>query len=177
MNLPNIDAILNGLYYWAPTGIAFFAGITLGINAWSFFRTRKTEEIRLTESILKDLRDFEEKRPILEANAGSRHEWGRQYFNAIEWLSFLINNKYVNDKKLIDYFKHDVKKWHEKWFTNDYLEKRLIDGKEYYEEFRKLFKKFKKEENWKDCKCSDCAEEDKPKGFFQKLRRKSRPDP
>lgn len=175
--MPNLDVILNGLYYWAPTGIAFFAGITLGLNAWHFIKTRKTEEIRLTESILKDLRDFEEKRPKLEDDPGSRHEWGRQYFNAIEWLSFLINNKYINDKKLIDYFKHDVKAWHEKWFVYDYLQQHLRDGKEYYEEFRKLFMRFKKEEKWKDCKCSDCAEEDKPKGLLRKFRRKPKSDP
>ncbi len=161
---------------WILAIVAFIgAGIGGGgllINARSFRKTRKLEEVRLTESILKDLRDFEEKMPSINTDK-DRLEWGRQYFNAIEWLSFLINYKHINDKKLIDYFKHDVKAWHERFFTYQYLDKRYRDGKDYYEEFRKLFTRFKKEEGWKDCKCSDCVEEDKPKSFLQKLRRKS----
>jgi hypothetical protein len=115
--------------------------------------SRKTEEIRLTEGILNDIRDLDDK----EENEKDKLEWGRKFFNTIEWLSFLINNKHITDKKLIDFFKSPIHNWHRDWFTNSsYIDDKTRDDPTEYEEFKKLYKTFKEEMDWNDCMCSCC---------------------
>jgi hypothetical protein len=150
----SVDDVLK----WVPVGVAGFAGVSLLINARSFRRTRKLEQIKLAESILKDIRDLEEKIDEIKDKIHLQ-DWGRKFFNIVEWLSFLINNHHINDKTLINYFKPSYKTWHEEWFNYEYLEKDLRDDKKTYEEFRKLFDHFRMGENWKDCKCCDCAKD------------------
>jgi hypothetical protein len=139
--------------------VGIFAGIALVVNAQSFWKSRKTEQIRLSESILKDIRDSEDQiDKLIKDNASKedKQEWGRRFFNTVEWLSFLINNKHITEQTLIDFYKPSFKMWHEEWFNHDYLEKDYRDNKKNYEEFRKLYDYFRMDENWKDCKCSDC---------------------
>ena len=157
----SVDELLK----WVPIGVAIFAGIglflsarSLNLNTISFRKSQLTEEIRLTEGILNDIRDLDDK----EDGEQDKLEWGRKFFNTIEWLSFLINNEHIQDEKLIDFFRSPIHAWHRDWFTNPtYIEDKTRDDPTEYEEFKKLHKRFKKEKNWKDCKCNDCNPESK----------------
>jgi len=172
----SVDDVVKWVPILVPSAGAIIGGAGLFINACSFIKSRKLEEIRLAESIFKDIRDFEDRIDNID-DKEEKLEWGRKFFNVIEWLSFLINNNHINDEKLVDYFKDDIKVWHKEWFTYDYLEKRFRDDKNTYEEFRKLYSRFKKEEQWNDCKCSDCLEEDNilSDAFLQKFRKTNPP--
>lgn len=151
---------VDDLLTWAPIVASGFAGGGLVIAAINLWKSRKTEEIRLTEGILNDIRDLEDK----EEKEKDKLEWGRKFFNIIEWLSFLINNDHITDKKLINFFKPTIHAWHRDWFTNPtYIENKTRDDPTEYEEFKKLHERFKKEKNWNDCLCSCCNPQEENK--------------
>jgi len=159
----SVDELLK----WVPIGVASFAGISLffsgrslNFNTINFRKSQLTEQIRLTEGILNDIRDLEDK----ENDEQDKLEWGRKFFNIIEWLSFLINNEHIQDEKLIDFIRSPIHAWHRDWFTNStYIEDRTRDDPTEYEEFKKLHKRFKEENNWNDCLCSCCNPQEQNK--------------
>jgi len=63
-------------------------------------------------------------------------------FNSINWLSFLINEKITNDKKMIEHFKPIIVKYYEDIF----LKNATADEKnsKSYSEFKKLYQALKK---------------------------------
>ena len=67
--------------------------------------------------------------------------WDFQFFNQLEWFSFLINEKKLKDEKLINFFKPAVIDWYDNMFVK-HFEKSVIEDSEQFEEFKKLYKKF-----------------------------------
>ena len=139
--------------FWVSTFVGGFAGGSLFVNMFHFIKYRKAEELHLTESVMKDIRDLEGKRDSEQ----DKIEWGRNFFNTIEWFSFLINKNHIRDKKVIEFFKSAMHMWHKDYFNDEtYIDKKTRENKEDYEEFRELHTRFRLEENWKDCTCCDC---------------------
>ena len=117
------------------------AAIALGITALTFHRARKTEEVRLAESVFKDIRALEKDLSDTGNDIKRKNSWRSQFFNTLEWLSFLINEKKMQDKKVINFYRPAIIEWYEKIFEK-YMGDVVHDPKE-FPEFKKLYDKFK----------------------------------
>ena len=124
------------------------AGIYAGALLFTivtFRRTKRLDQVSLSENIFKELRnlDFE----LTKVPPGSqydelRKQWYLKIFNTLNWLSFLINDKIIIDKKIIEYLKPDIISYYEEVFLkNTQVNER--DSK-FYQEFIKLYSMMKK---------------------------------
>lgn len=127
----------------ACSGIA--TAIALFFTIGSFLRIRKTEEIRLAESVFKDIRALQKDLSDINAVTGDdirrKNSWRSQFFNTLEWLSFLINEKKIKDKKVINFYQPAIIEWYEKVFEK-HMGDAVHDPKE-FPEFKKLYDKFR----------------------------------
>lgn len=135
----------------AVAGIATASALFFTIG--SFRRIRKTEEVRLAESVFKDIRALEkdlsdinaipEDPDMRDAEARRKNSWRSQFFNTLEWLSFLVNEHKIKDKKVIKFFKPAIMKWYDDIFVQ-YMGNAVTDPEE-FPEFKKLYEKFRQD--------------------------------
>jgi hypothetical protein len=72
----------------------------------------------------------------------ARSQWYSRIFNSVDWLSFMINEKIINDKKMIEYMKPDLIRYYEDTFLkNASADERDSNS---YQEFKKLYRTIKK---------------------------------
>ena len=125
-----IQIISAGIY----AGALFFTIIT-------FRRTKRLDQIALSENIFKELRNLDlelAKVPPGSQYDNIRKQWYSRIFNTLNWLSFLINDKIIIDKKIIDHIKPDITRYYEETFLkNTQLDER--DSK-FYQEFTKFYR-------------------------------------
>ena len=110
-----------------------------------FRRTKRLDQIALSENIFKELRNLDlelSKVPIGLQYDEIRKQWYLRIFNTLNWLSFLINQKIIMDKKIIDHLKPDIIRYYEETF----LDNIRVDERDskFYHEFIKLYRMMKK---------------------------------
>jgi len=145
------------LYEWIIGSITAGAAVgALWFTANSFIRLRKTEQVRLSESILKDIRnsikDFD---LITSGNVKDSEEDQklkarllRYLDNACEtlnWYCELIDIGEINDKRLGHYIKRIVVKWHDEFFVKEIGVELIGSGK--YPSLTKVYQRFEREED------------------------------
>ena len=126
--------------------------ITAGIYAIALFytivtfrRTKRLDQITLSNNIFNDLRDLD--RELAEIPSGSQYDnarspWYSRTFNTLDWLSFLINEKVINERKMIEYMKPIIVRYYEDTFLkNASVDER--DSKS-YQQFKTLYQTIKK---------------------------------
>jgi hypothetical protein len=129
-----IQVIVAGIY-----AIALFYTIV------TFRRTKRLDQITLSNTIFSDLRDLD--RELAKIPSGSqyddaRSQWYSRIFNTLDWLSYLINEKVIGDKRMIEYMKRDIIRYYEDTF----LKNASVDERDSnsYQEFKKLYRRIKK---------------------------------
>ena len=128
-----IQIIVGGIYAAA----LFYTVIT-------FRRSKKLDQFTQTNIITSSWRDAEvelDKIPPGSEHDISRKQWVYRIFNDIEWLCFLINEKFISDRKIRKQFEPTLIEYYEnmflKYVSNDEkLAKR-------YPEFVKLYQAIK----------------------------------
>ena len=128
-----IQIISAGIYAAA----LFFTIIT-------FQRTKRLDQIALSDNIFSELRnlDFElAKIPPGSEYDDVRTQWYSRIFNTLNWLSFMINEKMITDKKMIEHMKPDIARYYEEMF----LKNVSIDERDskLYQQFTKLYRTIK----------------------------------
>jgi hypothetical protein len=128
-----IQIISAGIYAAA----LFFTIIT-------FRRTKRLDQISLSDTVFKELRNLDlelAKVPPGSQYDDARNQWHDRIFNTLNWLSFMINEKMISDKKMIDYMKPVITRYYEETFVkNVSVDQR--DSK-YYQEFNRLYRAIK----------------------------------
>jgi hypothetical protein len=128
-----IQIIAAGIY-----AIALFYTIV------TFRRTKRLDQITLSDTTFSDLRDLD--REVAKIPSGSqyddaRSQWYSRVFNTLDWLSYLINEKVIDDQKMIEYMKPTIIRYYEDTFLkNASVDER--DSKS-YQEFKKLYRLMK----------------------------------
>jgi hypothetical protein len=130
----------------------YFQIITAGIYAIALFytivtfrRTKRLDQITLSNNIFNDLRDLD--RELAKIPSGSQYDdarspWYSRTFNTLDWLSFLINEKVINERKMIEYIKPIIVRYYEDTFLkNASIDER--DAKS-YQQFKTLYQTIKK---------------------------------
>jgi hypothetical protein len=118
----------------------------LFLTVITFRRTKRLDQIALSDNIYKELRNLDlelAKVPPRSQYDNARNQWYFRIFNTLNWLSFMINEKMITDKKIIEHMKPDIARYYEDMF----LKNASVDEKEgsnSYQEFKKLYQTIKK---------------------------------
>ena len=118
----------------------------LFLTVITFRRTKRLDQIALSDNIYKELRNLDlelAKVPPGSQYDNARNQWYFRIFNTLNWLSFMINEKMITDKKIIEHLKPDIARYYEDMF----LKNASVDEKEgsnSYQEFKKLYQTIKR---------------------------------
>jgi hypothetical protein len=130
-----IQIIAAGIY----AGALFYTVIT-------FRRSKKLDQITQTNVIMSGWREQEielDKVPTGSEYDISRKKWAYRMFNDIEWLCFLINEKFISDKKILRQLEPTLVGYYEETFLK-YVSKDEKVAKR-YPEFIKLYQAIKQQ--------------------------------
>ena len=130
-----IQIIAAGIY----AGALFYTVIT-------FRRSKKLDQITQTNVIMSGWREQEielDKLPTGSVYDISRKKWAYRMFNDIEWLCFLINEKFISDKKILRQLEPTLIGYYEESFLK-YVSKDEKVAKR-YPEFIKLYQAIKQQ--------------------------------
>src|ERR671939_55528 len=100
--------------------------ISAGIYAMALFftivtfrRTKRLDQITLSNNIYSELRNLDlelAKIPPGSQYKDARSQWHSRIFSSVNWLSFMINEKVINDKKMIEHMKPAIIRYYEEAF-------------------------------------------------------------
>lgn len=135
---------------FVATGAAVGALVYTGL---SFNRLRKTEELKFTEAIYRDIARGMKEHNLLEAESPKPGEEELVYsrkltvllsetFSDINWLCFLIRHGRIKDGTLVNAFKDSIIDWYH-IFEERMPEK--VSNMESYPDFKILYRTYKKE--------------------------------
>jgi hypothetical protein len=146
---------------WVISLVAALAAVgALVFTGYSFKRLRKTEQVRLSESILKDVRNSINEYNILSSQTVSNtehsirnrklHSFLDHAAETLNWHCLLIEIGEINDKRLLDYFKRIIIKWHDDFFVK-HIGIEILSG-EKYPSFNKVYQRYTNENKVKSIK-------------------------
>ena len=122
------------------TGSAFFAGIGLLLNWKAIHENNKTRQLQLLNDCFKSIKETELLlyKEYKDKDKQTKKEWDSLHFNSVEQFAFLVNEKFIKNKKLIGFFDDAIIMWYEQLFVKHYEEKEINDDK-LFPEFKKLY--------------------------------------
>jgi len=111
----------------------------------TFRRSKRLDQLTITNDIFLELRNLDRelaKIPPEPQYDDARSQTYSRIFTTLDYLSFLINQKVVDDRRLMGYMKADIIRYYEDAF----LKHASIDERDSnsYQQFRKLYLKVKK---------------------------------
>jgi hypothetical protein len=126
--------------------VAAIYAITLFYTIVTFQRSKRLDQITSLGDVMNELRDVD--RELAKIPSGSqfddvRNPWYFRRFNSLEWLSFMINERMITDKKLIEYVKPMIISCYEDTFLKSGLASERDPSR--YQQFKKLYQTVKKQ--------------------------------
>jgi hypothetical protein len=111
----------------------------------TFRRSKRLDQLTITNEIFLELRNLDRELAKIPREAqydDARSQTYSRIFTTLDYLSFLINQKVVDDRRLMDYMKADIIRYYEDAF----LKHASIDERDSnsYQQFKKLYVKVKK---------------------------------
>jgi hypothetical protein len=111
----------------------------------TFRRSKRIDQLTITNEIFLELRNLDRELAKIPREAqydDARSQTYSRIFTTLDYLSFLINQKVVDDRRLMDYMKADIIRYYEDAF----LKHTSIDERDSnsYQQFKKLYLKVKK---------------------------------
>jgi hypothetical protein len=123
---------------FVPTLCAIFAGVALVLNTIAITESKRTRELQTFYGIFKDLINLEEKQREYYLTEEGKKAWNSLFFNTLEFFSFLLNEKFLKDPKVLVFFEDAVKAFYEQVFVKHIPAEKQKDVK-VYPEFKKLY--------------------------------------
>jgi hypothetical protein len=126
--------------------VAAIYAITLFYTIVTFQRSKRIDQITSLGDVMNELRDVD--RELTKISSGSqfddaRNSWYSRMFNSLEWLSFMINERIITDKKLIEYIKPMIISYYEDTFLKSGSASERDSS--LYQQFKKLYQTVKKQ--------------------------------
>jgi hypothetical protein len=109
----------------------------------TFRRTKKLDQITQMNIIMADLRNLDlelAKIPSEHEYDDTRSRWYSRTFNTLNWPSFLINEKVISDKRIIEHLKPILISYYEDIFMKYPSITKTDSGS--YPDFKKLYQAF-----------------------------------
>ena len=119
---------------------ALFASIGLILNWLALRENNKTRQIQLLNDVFKSIKEteFTLYKEYKGKDKETMKEWDSLLFNSIEQFAFLVNEKFIKDKKIAGFFDDAVVMWYEQIFLKHYSQEEVNNLKN-YQEFKKLY--------------------------------------
>ena len=111
--------------------------ISLAYVVKTFYRTKKADEIKLTESIFKDLRTMLQELHSKNENFDYK-DWKSRFLSTLEWFSSLVNNNEIPFKLAKRFFKESIIEWYNQFLLSEPDK----EDPNKYRELKELYKKF-----------------------------------
>jgi hypothetical protein len=114
----------------------------------TFRRSKKLDQITQTNVIVYGWRDLEielDKIPPGSEYDSSRKQWVYRILNDIEWLCFLINEKFISDKKILKQLEPSLIGYYEDTFLKYASKDEKVSNR--YPEFSKLYRSIKEQKS------------------------------
>ena len=126
--------------------VAAIYAVTLFYTIVTFQRSKRLDQIASLGDVMNELRDVE--REMAKIPAGSqfddvRNSGSFRMFNSLEWLSFMINERMITDKKLIEYVQPMIISYYEDTFLKSGSASERDSSR--YQQFKKLYQTVKKQ--------------------------------
>jgi hypothetical protein len=126
--------------------VAAIYAITLFYTIVTFQRSKRLDQITSLGDVMNELRDAD--RELAKIPSGSqfddvRNPWYFRMFNSLEWLSFMINERMITDKKLIEYVKPMIISYYEDTFLKSGSASERDPSR--YQQLKKLYQTVKKQ--------------------------------
>jgi hypothetical protein len=126
--------------------VAAIYAITLFYTIVTFQRSKRVDQITSLGDVMNELRDVD--RELEKIPSGSqfddvRNSWYFRMFNSLEWLSFMINERMITDKKLIEYVQPMIISYYEDTFLKSGSASERDSSR--YQQFKKLYQTVKKQ--------------------------------
>ena len=130
-----IQIIAAGIYALA----LFYTNIT-------FRRSKRLDQITLSDPIFSDLRELD--RELAKISPESQYDNARnqvylRIFSTLDYFSFLVNQKMVDDRRLLEYIKPIMISYYEDIFIKHPLSLDERDSKS-FQQFKKFYVELKK---------------------------------
>ena len=112
----------------------------------TFRRSKRIDQITLAERIFSELRELD--RELAKMPSESQYDNARstvyyRIFGTLDYLSFNVNRKIIDDKRLIEYMKPFIIRYYEETFLTHASSVDKSDPKS-YQEFKRVHLKLKK---------------------------------
>jgi hypothetical protein len=123
---------------------AVIYAIALFYTIVTFQRSKRLDQISSLGDVMKELRDVD--RELAKIPSGPQYDevrssWFSRMFNSLEWLSFMINEKIMTDKKLVEYIKPIVISYYDGTFLKSASANER--NSDIYPQFKKLYQAVK----------------------------------
>ena len=112
----------------------------------TFRRSKRLDQLTLSDRIFSELRELD--RELARVPLESQYDSARsivyhRIFNNLDYLSFNVNRKIIDDKWLIEYMKPSIIRYYEETFQTHASAADKSDPKS-YQEFKRFYFKLKK---------------------------------
>jgi hypothetical protein len=112
----------------------------------TFRRSKRLDQLTLSDRIFSELRELD--RELARVPPESQYDNARsivyyRIFNNLDYLSFNVNHKIIDDKWLIEYMKPSIIRYYEETFQTHASAADKSDPKS-YQEFKRFYFKLKK---------------------------------
>jgi hypothetical protein len=129
---------------------AIIAAIGLFFTGYQSIRTHRQAQVGILEGVYNDIRELERELaeipdPTSELDPEYQtrmQNWSSRFFNALEWLSLLINTKEIEKKELVGHFEPAILDWYDSIFQAWASEKQKTNDKD-YPELKKLVRRIR----------------------------------
>ena len=110
----------------------------------TFRRSKKLDQLAISDRIFSELRELD--RELAKIPSESQYDNARsqvysRIFNTLDYLSFLINRKVIDDRLLLEYMKPSVIKYYEVTFLKNASS--VERDSHSYQQFKKFYFKLK----------------------------------
>ena len=78
--------------------------------------------VTLSNNIFSDLRDSDHELAKIPSGSqydDARSQWYSRLFNSVNWLSFMVNEKVISDKKMVEHIKAIIVRYYEYAFLKN----------------------------------------------------------
>ena len=120
--------------------------IALFYTIITFRRSKRLDQITLSDRIFSDPRELD--RELVKIPPESQYDNARnqvylRIFSTLDYFSFLVNQKMIDDRRLLEYMKPIIISYYEDMFTKHPLSMDERDSKS-FQQFKKFYLKLKK---------------------------------
>lgn len=133
----------SGIGAAASTASAIFSAIALIIAFLALKKHTRATNFEMFESCFNRILGLEKELYDKYADKEKdKTQWDSMFFNSIEELAFLTNEGYLDDPKIVNFFKPAIINWYEDIFKKLHTEEE-IENSDCFPEMKKLYKRLK----------------------------------